>query len=300
MSGIPLEFLQDDSGTLLCERYAVSYAPSSTVFASLRERPGREPEPILLVGDPALAGSLGPSTRWQNARHEVLRGALRGDPAALADLPPLQGTREEIRRIASVCMPATVLTGVEASEDTLSRLAAQKRLAEFGTLHLATHALVDDQSPERSALVLSQRAIPPAFERVLSGRVNADGLLRAEEIALGWKLDADLVTLSACETGLGREAGGEGVLGLAYAFLQAGARSLLVSLWKVDDEATSLLMQRFYENRAGLHGPVMSKSRALQQARLYLRSCSVNGHTPYEDPFYWAGFILIGDAGSER
>ena len=148
---------------------------------------------------------------------------------------------------------------------------------------------------------------------------------------LGWQLDADLVTLSACETGLGRQAGGEGLLGFVQALLQAGSRSVLVSLWPVDDAATALLMTRFYENllgqREGLKAP-LGKAEARAEAKQWLRSLprpqaealaaqlskgelrltvsplkpaaapapgSDKGDHPYAHPYYWSAFVLLGD-----
>ena len=138
----------------------------------------------------------------------------------------------------------------------------------------------------------------------MAGTRIYDGLVTAQEIVREWDLNADLVTLSACETGLGQEVVGEGYVGLAYAFLQAGTRSLLVSLWKVEDTATSLLMRRFYENwrgeygeeRSGRVGEPMTKADALQKAKCWLRTYTdESGHTPYKHPYYWSAFVLIGD-----
>ena len=137
----------------------------------------------------------------------------------------------------------------------------------------------------------------------MAGTRIYDGLLTAGEILREWELAADLVTLSACETGLGKEISGEGLVGLAHAFLQVGARSLLVSLWAVPDRATSLLMQRFYENRlrsygderSGQMGAAMSKAEALREAKRWLREYRTeDGGQPYEHPYFWSGFILIG------
>jgi len=152
--------------------------------------------------------------------------------------------------------------------------------------------------------VLSQVGLPDAYESALAGERIYDGLLSAKEIVRGWDLNADLVTLSACETGLGREVAGEGYVGFAHAFFQAGARSLLVSLWKVGDRATALLMRRFYENRRGTYddvrdgksGEPMSKARALQEAKRYLRQYEdESGRRPYDHPYYWSAFILMGE-----
>jgi len=133
---------------------------------------------------------------------------------------------------------------------------------------------------------------------------SPDGLVTAKEIVREWDLDADLVTLSACETGLGRKVSGEGHIGFAHALFQAGARSLLVSLWKVEDRATAMFMRRFYENlfgeydgeRAGHTGESMSKAEALREAKFWLRDyVDDSGHRPYEHPYYWSAFVLIGD-----
>ena len=138
----------------------------------------------------------------------------------------------------------------------------------------------------------------------MAGTRIYDGLVTAEEILREWDLNADLVTLSACETGLGKEVMGEGYVGFAHAFLQAGARSLLVSLWKVEDKATSLLMRRFYENRLGKYkderrgraGVPMTKGDALQEAKHWLRDyVDDSGHRPYGHPYFWSAFVLIGD-----
>src|SRR5262249_36995265 len=167
-----------------------------------------------------------------------------------------------------------------------------------------------------------------------AGQPTLDGYLTAREVLEFWKLDADLVTLSACETALGREGGGDGQLGFAQAFLTAGSRSVCLSLWKVDDSATALLMDRFYQNLTGqgegLKGP-MGKAEALAEARQWLRNLSVEEATqglgtitdagargkeqpalkvappaadpradrkevkPFAHPRYWAAFVLIGD-----
>src|SRR5205085_5143632 len=118
-------------------------------------------------------------------------------------------------------------------------------------LHFATHGVLDDQRPMQSALLLARDRLPDPLRQALDGKESCDGRLTAERILRGWKLDADLVTLSACDTGLGRFSGGEGYLGFSQALFVAGARSLVLSLWPVEDAATALLMTRFYENLLG-------------------------------------------------
>jgi CHAT domain-containing protein len=127
-----------------------------------------------------------------------------------------------------------------------------------------------------SRLLLSQDKLPdPTAVLALDGPAY-DGILSAGEVMGTWKLDAELVTLSACRSGLGRYSGGEAFVGFAQAFFLAGARSLLVSLWEVDDRATSLLMTRFYQNWLGKRPDLvrpLSKVEALHEAKAWLRDC---------------------------
>ncbi|MFH1502735.1 MAG: CHAT domain-containing tetratricopeptide repeat protein [Candidatus Eisenbacteria bacterium] len=315
MLGVPIEALVDNEGATVGETYAVSYVPSATLQTWLAERADRDVgSRTLLVGDPpyspahlaamqeeqdVLLASAEPSPGA-----ETLRSALAGNADALRALPRLHGTRDEVAAIAEVSRPSSMLLGPEASEQELVRLAESGELGEFGTIHIATHALVDDERPERSALVLSQVDLPDALEAAMAGTRIYDGLVTAEDILREWDLNADLVTLSACETGLGKKVMGEGYVGFAHSLLQAGARSLLVSLWKVEDTATSLLMRRFYENRLGRYedermgrvGEPMSKAEALQDAKRWLREYTdEHGNRPYDHPYFWSAFILIGD-----
>lgn len=301
LHGLPLEFLPLDDDTQIIDRFDVSYTPSARIHAHLRrlQRGGghHERRPALVVADPpfnaeqALAmrqapdagcgatpqtsGEPGAVADEVEAQLAVLRSAVAGDAAALARLARLACSRREATICANRLPAGTVcLLGEDASESRLAALAAAGRLNDFGVLHLATHALVDEDQPARSALVLAQVPAP----------VGNDGLLTAAEIG-AWRLSADLVCLSACSTALGRREADEGIIGLGWSLLGAGARSALVSLWRVDDESTALLMDRFYElwQQRGL-----TKAAALRQAKLTLRARG--------DPFYWAGFILIGDA----
>ena len=146
--------------------------------------------------------------------------------------------------------------------------------------------MIDEGVPARSAVILTQTGLPDPLEQVLNHKPVFDGRLSVREIQRGWDLKAELVTLSACETALGREAGGEGFVGFTQALLMSGTRSVCLSLWKVDDTATALLMQRFYANllgrRPGLTGP-MPKAEALREAKAWLR-----------------GLRRVGGAGPDR
>src|SRR5262249_46657743 len=147
--------------------------------------------------------------------------------------------------------PATVLLDEEAGEPNLERMATSGELAKFSFIHLATHGVIDDQIPRRSAVILTQVGLPDPLTQALEHKPVYDGRLLVREIQHDWELKAELVTLSACETARGKYAGGEGFVGFTQALLMSGARSVCLSLWKVDDTATALLMQRFYANLLG-------------------------------------------------
>jgi CHAT domain-containing protein len=222
----------------------------------------------------------------------------------------------------------------EASEQKLDELASSGALGKYRYLHLATHGEVDESFPLRSAVILSRDTLPDPQQQLLAGKPVFDGRLTAEEMLRSWHLDCELVTLSACQTALGKYEHGEGFVGFAQALLLCGSRSVCLSLWKVDDAATALLMQRFYPNllgkRDGLKAP-MPKAAALREAKEWLRNLSPeealkvaaevsNGvergkgrprqkllsplpepvpaakdDKPYAHPYYWAAFVLIGD-----
>ncbi len=147
-----------------------------------------------------------------------------------------------------------------------------KGVAGARRLHFATHAQIDERHPEDSALVLAEHP-------------GEDGLLQAREI-FNLKLSADLAVLSACQTALGKEVTGEGLIGLSRAFFYAGVPSLVVSLWNVVDSPTPELMLDFYRN---LDRP-QDKAAALQTAKL-----AMIGRGAYAHPSYWAPFILLGE-----
>ncbi|HET9235408.1 MAG TPA: CHAT domain-containing protein, partial [Candidatus Eisenbacteria bacterium] len=170
----------------------------------------------------------------------------------------------------------TVLLGREARE---SAVTAPQALGRYRIIHFATHGLVDQRHPERSSLAL---AYPQDAQE--------DGYLQASEI-YRLRLGADLVVLSACETGLGRMVRGEGVLGLPRAFFYAGARSVLVSLWSVSDQSTSQLMTSFY-------GSLIEKGETTARA-LSTAKASLRGKPNVSHPFYWAPFVLIGPPNSD-
>src|SRR5262249_10167132 len=226
----------------------VSTVLSATVLAELKKgRRGTTADRTLQLaafGDPAYPAL----TRRSGKRGDAADPAADetyGDPPVDAVLgggyvfEPLPHTREEVERIAALYAPnAQTFLGERATEE--SALSLGKDVSHF---HYACHAYVNEKFPLDSALVFT---IP---DKPVPGRGN--GLLQAWEIFEKVRIDADLVTLSSCDSGLGKEAGGEGLIGLTRAFQFAGARTVLGSLWKVDDEATAELMTRFYEYLRG-------------------------------------------------
>lgn len=278
---------------------------STSVGKEADEQPGETPAVPMTVWregetlDLAVApGKLGVRTAEQPAP-AALEARRRLDEALTAmrgpSFTPLPGSRREVAAIAGLFQPSgsepgpMVLLGSEASEQRLESLSASGELKKFRVLHLATHGVMDDKLALRSALILSQDQLPDSFEQVVEGKEVFDGRLTGDQIVRTWKLDADLVTLSGCETGLGKESGGEGYLGFSQALFVAGARSLMLSLWKVDDQATVLLMKRFYENLLGRFdderqlpgctygaGQPLPKADALREAKRWLRSRTID------------------------
>ncbi len=255
---------------LLVEHHEVSSLPSASVLALLRApRPAREARDttrITILADPVFGGA--------DARR--MPAAARPAEAAPAQdvLPRLPGSAREARAIARLAGAgqARLLLGFEASVENLAREAPRSRI-----LHLATHARVDAERPRLSALHLS------AWRSDGTPRASTLGVREVYALDVG----ADLVVLSACESALGRELRGEGLVGLTRGFFHAGARRVLASLWRVPDSATALLMEHFY---TALWRQGQGPAAALRSAQLrLLRS------PRHADRYFWAAFALQGD-----
>lgn len=250
----------------LTDRHVVVRAPSASVLARLRmQRSGREqPSRLLtLLGDPVTSST----------DDRLPAGIV--DPRPEEALSRLRYAGDEIRAILELARGAevSVATGFEAVPEAIT----EGGPVRTSILHLVAHGLLDEESPEDSAILLSR------FDR--RGRPR-EGRLRAGEIR-GLDLQADLVVLSACQTGLGREVRGEGLVGLTHSFLAAGASAVVVSLWKVDDHATKALMERYYRAMLVDGRP---PDEALREAKLSLRR-----ETRWRSPYHWGGFIHVGD-----
>jgi CHAT domain-containing protein/tetratricopeptide (TPR) repeat protein len=256
------------------DRYLVEWKPvhsvlSATVYAELtRSRPAqriRGQEQLTAFGDP-LYRPLKPEDSTDPEVQEAIRHGLSPRP--------LPFSSQEVKGIAALYPQARVYLGRDATEERAKSIGPESRL-----VHFACHGLLDERFPLNSALALT---LP---EKRAEGQDN--GLLQAWEIFENVRLDADLVTLSACNTALGREMGGEGLVGLTRAFQYAGARSVLGSLWSVSDLSTARFMKRFY----GYLRSGKPKDEALRAAQIdQIREKPGSPH-----PFHWAAFQLTGD-----
>jgi CHAT domain-containing protein/predicted negative regulator of RcsB-dependent stress response len=301
---VPFEVLlkSSESGDFSSLGYLIKsneivYAPSASVVAAIRQQRGKSSgRSMLIVADPvfnsndARARNTTPSA---TANASEVRGL--GIQSALTDvagqgavspaqstkmeglpLVRLTGTRTEAEQISKLAKSAggqaDLWLDLDASEDNLD----SRDVGKYRVVHIATHGLLNAERPQFTGVVLS-----------LVGNKNQDGFLRTDEI-FNLRLGSPLVMLSACETGLGKEKRGEGVMGLTRAFMYAGAPTVGVSLWSVADKSTADLMTDFY--RRLFAADDTSPSGALRQAQLSMITAK-----KYSAPFYWAPFVLVGD-----
>lgn len=263
-------------------RHELVNVPSISVVATQRRLLAGRPRPSMTV-----AVFADPVFEMDDPRLAKPGGVARTDGAtAMPDYPRTgMWPSESLRRLPATELEADAIATLVPSEQRLvaTGIAASRAtvmnagLTEFRILHFATHALIDDRYPALSALALS------SFDE---GRQDIEPYLRLHDV-YDFELAADLVTLSACETALGRELRGEGLLGLTRAFLHAGASSVVASLWQVPDRATAELMRTFYERQ---FQDGLSPATALRQAQL-----AVSAERRWSDPYYWASFVAHGE-----
>lgn len=259
--------------------------PSGSAAFYLRERASSRPSAprlLALIGDPVFERddprlhAVGKDARGGDTMQASVGDtvAARPDSAKRQSFARIEQSGEEIRSIARLASGHGLLRaeGLAANRQLLTR----PRLSHYRILHFATHAFIDGEVPELSGLVLSQ---VDATGRPIYG------VLRAYEIQ-AQDFPADLVVLSACNTARGKQVRGEGVESLGRSFLTAGASQVLVSLWKVEDGATKALMDRFY---LGLLRESHSPSEAL-----LLSQRAIASHPAWRSPYFWAGFVLLG------
>ena len=262
---VPFDVLQLADGRLAVERWAIGLAPSASLAASLwRKRgPAAPPESqtrVLALGDPAFAIELASATAREA---ETFRSAF----AAQGGLPRLTGSGDEARAVARYAGGgAEVRLRGEASEDWLKHAP----LDGFRVIHLATHAVVDENSLSRTALALAP------------GKAE-DGFLSPADLA-GLRLDADMVVLSACRTAGGVTVAGEGVQGLTTPLVAAGARSVVATQWRVGDRSAVRLVGDLYDG--------LARGRPVAEALRDAKLAAIRRGAP---PGEWAGFTVVGD-----
>jgi CHAT domain-containing protein len=265
---LPFQALLTGANRFLIEDAAISYAPSLTVLREMTKRRKNQatdaPATLLALGNPLVGNGT------------LTRAAL-----SLRDgkLDPLPAAEEEVKAVGRLygVSRSKVYIGAEAREDRVKSEAGNARI-----LHFATHAMLNNASPMYSHLALAE------------GNTREDGLLEAWEL-MQLNLHADLAVLSACETARGRIGAGEGMIGLSWAMFIAGVPSIVVSQWKVESAGTRDLMVDFHHaliSPAATGRAKPTKTEALRQAALKLMKNPETNH-----PFYWAGFVLVGDGG---
>ena len=261
---LPFQALQPRTGVHLIEDYTLFYAPSLSVLREVAKQRGSATrnsslKTLVAVGNPQLSGE--PAER------------LRGDDAETR-LGPLPEAETEVKTLARLYGTANskVFIGSEAREGVVKTEAPK-----YEVLHFATHGLLDNRNPMFSYLTLAQTAGDP----------NEDGLLEAREI-INMDLHAKLAVLSACQTARGWVGAGEGVIGMSWALFVSGVPTTVASQWKVDSASTTSLMIDFHRRLRMRRAN--TKAEALRQATLVLLKSE-----RYRHPFYWAGFVMIGD-----
>jgi CHAT domain-containing protein len=298
LSYVPFEALVRKAGgadypslDYLIKSNEIAYAPSASVIAAIRSNnvaatTGNSilivADPVFNADDPRLKGvKVAESSSQARGLGLALNSAVSDvagteAPAGGLRLARLPGTRAEAEAIAGIAR-----AGGAKTESWIDLAANEEKIdgadvANYRIVHIATHGLLDVERPQFTGVVLS-----------LVGNTTADGFVRTDEI-FNLKMRPALVMLSACETGLGKEKRGEGVIGLTRAFMYAGAPTVGVSLWSVADKSTAELMTDFYRRllSGGSH-PAVSAMRDAQLAMISGKK--------YSAPFYWAPFVLVGE-----
>lgn len=285
---LPASSASDEPLVALAE---IINAPSASILSQLREETARRQAPTKVLaafGDPVFASNY--AQRKETSANEYVASAQplenegwqpavrdiepEGDSVNPETIRPLFYSKLELSNLRDVAGPDSfVATGFEATRERL----AEADLSQYSILHFATHGILDPKRPERSGLFLSM------VDR--EGK-SQNGFVGLQDV-YGLRAPVDLVVLSACRTGLGKDVRGEGLIGLTRGFMYAGASSVVASLWKVDDEATAELMKQFYINMLQREMPPAAALRAAQN--------SIRQQPQWRSPYFWAAFTLQGE-----
>ena len=279
---VPFEALPAPGGTqtkLLLETNEIIIEPSFSALIAIRNSIVRHASSraklVAVIADPVLSGNdervhSDPLTAMAATSPETPEAVTRA-----GGLTRLAHAAEEADAISAVAPwgSTMVAKGFDASRET----AMSSNISEYQIVHFATHGFLDSEHPELSGIVLTM--VDPTG-------VRTNGLMPLHDI-YSLDLSAELTVLSACQTALGKDFKGEGLVGLAHAFMSAGSKSVVASLWKVDDRATAVLMAHFYE---AMLQQGMSPAAALRSAKLKMMQ-----DKQWNAPYYWAGFVLQGE-----
>jgi CHAT domain-containing protein len=297
---LPVAALVDEKGSYLIERYSISYLTSGRDLLRLQMARQSRNAPLVLA-DPVFGEPGGVQmskaeipAKGRLKRDRLLRSVTTGSDLSEVYFARLEGTSQEAGAIRSLFPDSVVMTGTQATESTLKQAAAPR------LVHIATHGFflepntpTGPQAADRRGINLNVSIENPLLRSGLAlaganvrSDTGDDGILTAMEAA-GLNLwGTKLVTLSACDTGVGEVKNGEGVYGLRRAFVLAGAETLVMSLWPVSDRITRELMTRYYEGLKQGQG----RGEALRQMQLDMLKQKERQH-----PFYWASFIQSGE-----
>jgi CHAT domain-containing protein len=298
---VPFEALVNATGSdyvalpYLVKTNEIVYAPSASVVAAIRQQSNAAQSAnargVLVVADPvfdaadsraqkvatsSVAASAESAPAMASAVADVTGANSASAPPATFRLARLAGTRTEAQEIDKLARMAGYAPDLWLDLDASEANVKARDITKYRIVHVATHGLLDAERPQFTGVVLS-----------LVGNREGDGFLRTDEI-FNLRLGAQLVMLSACETGLGKEKRGEGVIGLTRAFLYAGTPSVGVSLWSVADRSTAELMSDFYRR-------LLTKQADAPPTAMRAAQQQMIAGKKYSAPFYWAPFVLVGD-----
>jgi len=293
LSIIPFEIFINEENQYLIEKYNIKYVNSIAVLHSIRKRKYHENRKSMIAFGDAIYEDQNQKTYMNNnekllkkikqkiysgvEEKEIFNEAYRS--LGLTNWSKISGAKKELQEILKIIPNSRIVTKKQVSKERIKHLSKTGELKKYKAIHFALHAIVVPEIPELSSLVLSQS---------LNLKQDDDVYLRTNEIAK-LSINADFVNLSACDTALGKIYEGEGVVGFIHAFFIAGANSLSVSLWSIDDEITSVFMKEMYNE-------TQMKNYSYDIAIANVKNNFIKGKfgENYKIPFYWAPYVYYG------
>ena len=267
-------YIQSLEDEFLISRYKISYMPSSSslLFLSKKKKAVSHSKDLLAFGNPSYAKKTAKKKKVTEKHSEILKEFYQNQGFNFSALPYSEKEIKKISRFISQNKRDVYLRD-DAKEDVIKKIP----LKDYNIIHFACHGFLNEKFPSRSALLLS-----------LDNDVKEDGFLQVREI-YNLRMTADLVVLSACHTGKGKLEKGEGVLGLPRIFFYSGVRSVVSTLWIIEDKSSAKFMSNFYYYLS----QGMDKAQSLRLAKLKMINSKLS------HPFYWAAFILNGESYSK-